>query len=293
MTTQVQAGAALTQTVQRLAAAGVDTPRLDAELLLAHILGRSRAGLLAHPEQILTPGQLARLHDLAARRAARQPLAYLTGSRWFFGREFAVTPAVLIPRPETELLVELALPWLAARGQTGASVVDVGVGSGAIIISLAAAAVGRFDFHACDLSPAALAVAQANAARHGVGDRIHFHQGDLLAPLPGPVDLILANLPYVGEDERESLMPEVREHEPALALFSGPHGLHLIQRLLAQAPAYLRAGGCLLLEIGSGQAAAVAELAGAAFPAAQITCHPDLAGHDRVLHIQTAPTPDT
>lgn len=286
MSTRMTAGPALAHTARALAAAGVDTPRLDAELLVAHVLSVSRTGLLAHPEQPLSAEQAARLHLLTARRAAREPLAYLTGRRWFFGREFAVTPAVLIPRPETEVLVERALVWLAARAEKTLAVADVGAGSGAIIISVAAQTAAHIHCHACDLSREALLVAQANAAHHGVAARIQFHQGDLLAALPGPVDLLLANLPYVGEEERALLPPEVREHEPALALFSGPHGLHLIERLLAQAPDCVRPGGALLLEIGAGQGQAVTDLARRAFPRAQVACHSDLAGRDRVIDIQ-------
>ena len=271
-----------------LAGAGIESARLDAEVLLAHVLGRERSFLLTHPDLPLTPNQATDYANLIRRRAARQPLAYLTGRRWFFGLEFLVTPAVLIPRPETELLVEKALDWLAGRTE-GATVVDVGPGSGAIAIALAAHTPPQVRLFAVDCSLAALAVAQENARRHCPG-RISFLSGDLLTPLAEPADLILANLPYVAAAEGAALMPEVRDHEPAEALFGGANGLAVIERLLAQAPAHLRPGGALFLEIGASQGEAALLLARRHFPAARITLHPDLAGLDRVLVI-TQPTP--
>ncbi len=271
---------------QRLSAAGIDEAALEADLLLAACLEVDRAFLPAHGDAVLTPAQERRLHDWIERRFRREPLAYITGRRWFYGLEFIVTPAVLIPRPETELLVEQALAWLQTRQMT-AAVVDVGTGSGAVAVALACHTPPTVRIEAGDISAAALAVARRNARRHGVADRITWFWGDLLEPLTTTVDLILANLPYVALGERDRLMPEVRDFEPPEALFAGADGLNLIGRLLAQAPSRLKPGGALFLEIGYGQGEAVLALARAAFPHARLTLHPDLAGIERVVQIET------
>lgn len=255
-----------------------DTPRLEAEILLAHVTGLTRTTLLAHPERPLTADERARYEDLLARRAAGIPLPYLTGRVEFFGLEFVVTPDVLIPRPETEMLVERALAW---DPQT---VVDVGTGSGCVAVALAVRS-PRARIYATDLSRAALSVAVMNARRHGVADRIHFLQADLASPMRGPVDLIVSNPPYVAEEEWASLPKSVREHEPRPALDGGPGGLRVIRRLLADAARLLRPGGVLLVEIGAGQGSQVAALARAAFPQGRIQVDPDLAGYDRMLEV--------
>ncbi len=281
--------AALDRATRILRAAGVDSPRLDAEILLAHCLDdvtSDRSHLIAHPDLPLTPAQIARYTKLIQRRAAREPLAYLTGRRWFFGLELLVTPAVLIPRPETELLVEKALAWLASSHLENTTVIDVGAGSGAIAIAVAVHTQPTVTIFASELSPAALAVAQANACQH-CPDRITFLSGGLLTPLAEPVDLILANLPYIAETERPTLMPEVRDHEPDEALFGGDDGLRLIERLLAQAPDHIRPHGALMLEIGASQGETARQMARRHFPPAAITILPDLAGHDRLLVVQT------
>ena len=276
--------ATLREAAARLSEAGVDSPRLDAELLLAHALGRDRAYLLAHPEQPLSPKQSTRFDALVARRAAREPLAYITGRRWFFGLEFEVTRDALIPRPETETLVEMALDWLARRDdREQPRVADVGTGSGAIAVSLAMHA--AVEIVALDASFAALRLARANARRHRVAARIHFVQGDLLAPLAATFDLIVANLPYIPTADLAHLMPEVRDYEPRSALDGGPDGLRVIERLLAQAPARLKKGGALLLEIGHGQGENASALARRYFPRARVEVHRDLAGRERVLAI--------
>jgi len=268
-----------------LARAGIDTPELDAELLLAHALGVDRTWLMAHPEQGLTPAQQAAFRAMLARRTAREPLAYITGERWFYDIVLHVTPAVLVPRPETEELVERALAWLQTHPR--AVVADIGVGSGAIALTVAKHAPPAVRIFATDISAPALDVARTNARRLGLAGRLVFLQGDLLAPLPEPVDLLLANLPYVAERDRPGLAPEVRVHEPAAALFSGPAGLEHLRRLLAQAPECLRPGGAVLLEIGYDQGPAVIELARRAFPRATLHLHQDLAGLDRLLEITT------
>ncbi|MFQ6100647.1 MAG: peptide chain release factor N(5)-glutamine methyltransferase [Anaerolineae bacterium] len=257
-----------------------DAPWLEAEVLLAHVLGTSRTALLAHPEHILTPGQLSYYCSLIRRRASSYPLPYLTGRVEFYGLEFEVTPEVLIPRPETETLVELAI----ARQPT--AVVDVGTGSGCIAVSLAVH-LPETVVYAIEISPAALAVARRNVERHGVAERVRLMVGDVLSPRPGPVDLIVSNPPYVPTGECASLPASARNHEPRLALDAGPDGLAVVQQLLAQAPAVLCPGGGLLIEIGADQGEVVSCLARTFFPQATVRVHPDLAGRDRVLEVQT------
>ncbi len=271
-----------------LLAAGVDSPRLDAEVLLAHCLGVQRSYLLAHLERPLPAAGQSSFGALVARRAAREPLAYIIGERWFYGLALAVTPAVLIPRPETELLVEAALNWVRTRRDGACRLVDVGTGCGAIAIAIAVHTdSSAATILATDISAEALTLARRNAERQGVAGRITFLQSDLLASMPQAVDVIVANLPYVAEVDRGSLMPEVRDYEPATALFGGPDGLTQIGRLLAQAPDCVRPGGALFFEIGWNQGASAANLAHRHFPTADATVVPDLAGLDRLLFIQT------
>ncbi len=274
----------LAQAAHTLARAGVETPYLDAELLLAHALGVDRTWVLAHPEATLPADMVQQFQTLITRRSRREPLPYITGRRFFFDLELQVTPDTLIPRWETEELVERALAWLAARPQ--ARVVDVGTGSGAIALAVAKHA-PQAQVYATELSPAALAVARENAQRLGLMHRVHFLLGDLLAPLPHPVDLILANLPYVALEDQAQLMPEVRNFEPPLALYGGETGLEVLARLLAQAPNYLRPEGAMWLEIGDRQGASVLALARHHFPQAAIQLHADLAGRTRFLSIQS------
>ena len=256
--------------------------RLDAELLLAHTLGWSRARVLAEGRVELDPAQQARFAALVARRAALEPVAYLVGQREFYGLVFEVTPAVLVPRPETELLVERALDQ-ARSLPPDAQIADIGAGSGAIAVALAVH-LPQARISAVDLSPEALAVAGRNAARHGVAGRVRLLQGDLLAPLDAPVDLLVSNPPYTVLAEIDE---GVRRHEPHLALDGGLDGLGLYRRLLAAAPPLLRPGGVVLLEIGATQAEAVSALARMHFPHARVTVEQDLAGRDRVVTIAT------
>jgi release factor glutamine methyltransferase len=275
---------ALAQAAIRLRNEGVESPRLDAELLLAHVLGMNRAAILARPERQLTPKQLTRYRDLIGRRGAREPLAYIVGHREFFGLDFAVDPRVLIPRPETELLIEQALR-LARQLMAPPQIADVGAGSGGIAVALATH-LPEASVYALDDSPGALIVAAANAHRHGVASQVRCLQGDLLDPLSGPVDLITANLPYVTTGEWESLPPEIRDYEPRDALDGGPDGLALIRRLLARANSYLRPGGAILLEIGASQGGAVSTLAHQHFPKGSVQLHQDYAGLDRLVVVQ-------
>jgi release factor glutamine methyltransferase len=278
---------ALQEATARLTTAGCDTPRLDAEVLLAHVVGQGRAWLYAHPEHIPSPAQLNVYHTLLERRAGREPVAYLTGSKEFYGLEFLVTPDVLIPRPETERLVEIALEWLATGSPEGL-VVDAGTGSGAIAVTLAVH-VARAHMLATDTSPAALAVARRNAARHGVAARVHCVQADLLAPLAGELRLIVANPPYLSRAELDAAAPEVARYEPRSALDGGPDGLAILDRLLAMASFRLSPGGALLVEIGADQGERAWTLARSYFPAASVQVARDYAGRDRVLLVRAEP----
>ncbi|MBI3764096.1 MAG: peptide chain release factor N(5)-glutamine methyltransferase [Chloroflexi bacterium] len=271
-----------------------ETPRLEAEILLAHILGQSRAWILAHPEVLLKPGKVAEFDSTLSRLADGEPLAYITGYREFFGLDFLVTRDVLVPRPETELLVEYALAAIGERRVAGdgppftlhasrfTTIADIGAGSGCIAVSLAVN-LPEASIIATDISSAALAVARANAARHGVAERIDFKQGDLLDPIAGPVDLLCANLPYIDSDELSALT--VARNEPRLALDGGIGGTELVERFLAAAPGSLNPGGMLLLEIGATQAEAVSATARAAFPGATVEIHKDLASLPRLVSI--------
>jgi release factor glutamine methyltransferase len=232
----------------------------DAALLLRHVLGISHAAQLADPARALTPAQQAAYDALVQRRRANEPIQYITGEQEFYGFALHVTPAVLIPRPETEQLVEAVLAEL--DGARPLRILDVGTGSGAIAIALAHH-LPHASITAVDLSAAALEVAAANAARHGLTDRIRFLASDLLATLPPdelPFDAIVSNPPYVPTGDRVGLHPQVRDHEPASALFAGPDGLDIYRRLIPQALAALAPNGLLALEIGHGQREAIAAL---------------------------------
>jgi len=257
-----------------------DAPHLESEILLAHVLNISRAALLAHPERALTASQLTTYQTLVHRRAANHPLPYLTGRVEFYGLEFEITPDVLIPRPETETLVDLAL------ARSPGSVVDVGTGSGCVAVALAAN-LPEATVCAIEISPAALAVARRNVERHGVTDRVQLMVGDVFNPRPSPSDLIVSNPPYVRTGDCALLPASVRNHEPRLALDGGPDGLAIVRQLLAQAPAVLRPGGGILIEIGADQGDAASRLAHTYFPEATARVHPDLAGRDRVLEMST------
>jgi release factor glutamine methyltransferase len=278
-------GEALDQAVTRLANEGVDSPRLDAELLLTHVLEVNRAAILARPDQRLTPKELTRYRNLVTRRASREPLAYILGHREFYGLDFAVDARALIPRPETELLVEHALS-IARQLDPPLQIADVGAGSGAIAVTLAVH-LRQAALYALDDSADALSVVAENARRHHVDSRVHCLQSDLLSALPGPVDLITANLPYVTSEEWPDLAPEIRDHEPRAALDGGPDGLVLIRRLLATAGPCLRPGGAFLLEIGASQGAPVTALTRKHFPQARVQVHQDYAGLDRLVIAST------
>lgn len=274
----------------RLREAAVDLPALDAELLLAHILQCDTTALFAHPEWTLKAGQADQFRSLVQRRVLREPIAYILGHKEFYDFDLLVDHRVLIPRPETEELVELALSWIHRGSDAELVIADVGTGSGAVAIALAAHA-QAVTIYAVDSSAAALDVAALNVRQHGLARRVHLLAGNLLAPVSGPIDLVVGNLPYVGAGEIDSLMPEVSEHEPRMALDGGEDGLHLVRTLLEQSLTRLRAGGAIMLEIGSGQGARAAALAGAFYPDAGITIKRDLAGLDRILVVETSAHP--
>jgi release factor glutamine methyltransferase len=240
--------------------------RRDAELLLLHTLQIPRVTLLAHPMRELTAEQQAAYANTIRRRLNHEPIQYITGQQEFYGLLLKVTPAVLIPRPETELLVETVLNRLPANQPL--KIADIGTGSGAIAIALAAH-LPHADITALDISPEALAIAAANAREHNVAHRIHFLQSDLLSALahnephaestPG-FDAIVSNPPYIPESDRAGLHPQVRDHEPAAALFAGPDGLNLYRRLIPHAHSALKPNGLLALEIGHGQRETIAVL---------------------------------
>jgi release factor glutamine methyltransferase len=257
------------------------TARLDAELLLAHALEIGRARLLAEHRQPLDHAAHERFSQSVARRAALEPVAYLIGAREFYGLDLYVDSRVLVPRPETELLVELALAHARAQAASAAAlrIADICTGSGCIALALAAQ-LPAAQISATDLSADALDVARINCERHRLEGRVALLQGDLCAPLVGQFHLLVSNPPYTI---LSAIDAGVRQHEPHLALDGGPDGLSLYRRLLACAPAHLAPGGALLLEIGADQGAAVSALAQHSFPHAKIMVHRDLAGHERVV----------
>lgn len=269
-------------TIPHLKAHGSESPRLDAEILLAHARGCPRIQLYTNYDEPLTEGQRAVMRDLVQRRAAAEPVAYLVGHREFFGLDFRVSRDVLIPRPDTETLVVAGLEFLATRPQP--RVLDVGTGSGCIAISLAVNAPNAI-LVATDQSAAALEIARENAARHGVDDRIRFVEGDLYAPLSvsEPFDLIVSNPPYIASAEIDTLAPDVRLHEPRAALDGGPDGLAIIRRLLADARAFLSPAGGLLIEISSEQAESVTQLLAASGAFEDIRVIHDLSRQPRVV----------
>ena len=280
------AAAALAFAFQTLTAADIDTPRLDAQLLLAWTLKCRREDLAREPERILTGREQIIYEKAVALRTERRPLPYITGEAWFYGRPFKINRAVLIPRPETEMLIQAARE--ICRDKSAPILADIGTGSGCLAVTLACE-LPAAQVWATDLSADALKLARKNVVRYGLEERVTLLQGDLLAPLPVGVkyDVVVSNPPYITEAEISSLQPEVRDYEPRLALSgvpgaSGPDGTALHRRLLAEAPAYLKPGGWLLLEVGQGQAERVSDAARAA-GYTQVSTREDLAGIGRVV----------
>lgn len=259
------------------------TPQLDAQLILAHLLNQRREYLIAHDDMALSLDQIVAYAKLIEQRARGMPIAYLLGKQAFFDRELIVTPQVLIPRPETELIVERALAWVEAQGRQSdptLRIVDVGTGSGAIAVTLAAR-LPSARVLATDISAAALQVAQRNGQNL---PNLRYMQCDLLSGIGGQFDVICANLPYIATRELQEL--EVAKFEPLLALDGGADGLALIRALLQQSPSHMTTPGLLLLEIGAEQGEAVCAAAQEAFgERAQISLHKDRADLDRVLQV--------
>ncbi len=271
-------------THRKLESANIPDPRLEAEVLVMNVMRMARQSIFAEQEADVSAQQQADLDELLERRFSREPLAYILGQREFYGISVMVTPAVLIPRPETEGLVEHAL-FMALMGMesTELTIADVGTGSGAIAINLAIHLPAAKIF-AVDLTDEVLDVASYNIRAHGVSDRVSLAIGDLLDAVPEPVDLIVANLPYIPTDRMPTLQPEVQK-EPALALDGGPDGLDLVRRLLTQAEDKLKDHGIILLELDPEQVPVVQDLALQQFPEGATSVEQDLAGLDRILAI--------
>jgi release factor glutamine methyltransferase len=275
----------IAQGAKRLSEAGCLDVWLESLLILSHTLGKSKEWVLAHPEAQVVQEEEHLFFSLLERRAKREPLPYILGQVEFYGITLKIDRRALIPRPETELLVEKALEW--ARSLPSLTVADVGTGSGAVAIALALHLGEKGLVYGLDSSPQALELAQENAALNRVEKRIVFLLSDLLSALEKPVDLIVANLPYVPSAQLEKLAPEL-QWEPREALDGGPDGLESIRKLLSQAPSYLKRGGAILLEVGPGQARKVKALARKAFPHARISSFPDLRGIMRVVMVEDA-----
>lgn len=292
----VTVGSALAAATERLQRGGSESPRLDAELLVGHVLGVERSALAAHPEAHLGQGQVERLESLLVRRLDGEPVAYIRGLKEFYGAALRVDSRVLIPRPETETLVDLALERIRAdmtaaprRADADPYLVwDVGTGSAAITVALGRELRRRrygdaVRFHASDVSPDAMAVATINVVSHGLADLVTFAYGDLCdaLPSPRPVDLLVANLPYIPAAVVPDL-PVAASYEPRLALDGGSDGLEIVRRLMPQLPLALAPRGSAFLEIGSDQAEAVAVALAERLPGWSCRVHADLGGRPRV-----------
>jgi release factor glutamine methyltransferase len=249
---------AIQTAVQRLEAAHVGSPRMNAELLVTFVLGCDRAYLYAHSERALTKDEIARYDDALGERARGVPAQYITGHQEFWGMDLIVSPAVLIPRPETEHVIETVLEL--TRDQPAHNMVDVGTGSGCIALALAKE-FPQARIHATEISTEALEIARANAARHQLQERLQFHEADLLAGMEEDAfDYVISNPPYIGEWEADSVEAQVRRFEPRRALFAGPSGLEVFARLIPQARRALQRGGWLVMEMGHSGREKVCEL---------------------------------
>jgi release factor glutamine methyltransferase len=277
---------------RRLREAESDTPQLDSAVLMAHVLGVSKTWLYAHPSRQLTEKEIADFEALVRRRMCHEPIAYLVGYKSFFGLDITVDNRVLIPRPETELLVERVLTFTKQflRDDRPPRIADLGTGSGAIAVALAVN-VPQAIIYATDVSDAALAVVSQNVWRYGVGEQVQILPGGLLDPLPEPVDVIVANLPYVASEDLPTLPPQVRDFEPTVALDGGPGGLEVIGALLHRiaedplARSRLNPGSRIYLEIGADQGLRLRSMVETLLPQAHIDLLMDYAGLDRVAVI--------
>lgn len=281
-------GALVAWARQSLVQAGISNGVQEAMWLLEHAIGVRSHQLVSQTDRLVSPDVLALVESLVARRVVREPLQYLLGSQEFCGLEFSVSPAVLIPRPETELLIHQVIGHVQPLAK--AAIVDVGTGSGCVAITLASRLNGR-RILAIDRSPEALGVAQFNAMKHGVRDRIEWLEGDLLSPLQarqatGTIDVIVSNPPYISESDWAGLEPEVRVFEPRMALVGGEQGTEFHERLLRESREFLVPGGLLVMEIGAGQAVAVRQLAEQIGGYAALGIIEDAAGIERVVMAQ-------
>jgi len=284
-------GDALYLTRCELAAANLDCATTEAELLLCHILEISKTQLYTEPEWLLSTREINRLRHLIQRRLLHEPIAYILRCCEFYGIEFYIDHRALIPRPETELLVEEAIDFahnylsrIKPDKSGNYTIADIGTGSGVIAISLALA-LPQVKIYATDISASALEVANINRRRYKVDSQVELLQGNLLEPLPEPVDTIVANLPYIRNCELQTLSPEITNFEPTLAIAGGNDGWDKIRLLLDQAPGKLRPEGCLLLEIGLRQDKAVSSTISSYFPQARVELIPDLSGINRVVKV--------
>jgi len=281
---------ALQQSARTFSLNGIEDGHLEARILLQHTLKLSPAQLYTQPEQILSREQVKSLQDLVERRLCREPAAYIVGHKEFYGVDLYVDAHVLIPRPETEVLIEAALEFTEgctdhlSSPESPILIADVGTGCGAIAISLALN-LPQSKVHATDISPPALEVARLNCEHHNVTEQVILLQGNLLEPVSEPVDLIVANLPYIRNSELANLSPEITDFEPRVALDGGDSGLEQIRRLLKQAERKIRPGGRLLFEIGQGQEKAVASLINHCLPKAEFEFIPDLSGIERAIRV--------
>jgi release factor glutamine methyltransferase len=277
---------ALQSVTQTLCRAGIADASVEAELLLGHVLGMSRTQLYTEPERSLTSVEAEHLCHLVRRRLDHEPAAYILGHCEFYGIDFYIDYHTFIPRPETELLVEKAMELahrISHRGEQ-ITIADIGTGCGAIAVSLALA-LPQAKIYATDVSASALQVAEMNCQRHGVNSQVELLQGNLLELLPQPVDMIVANLPYIKDCEFKDLSPEIRKFEPTMALAGGEDGLDKIRQMLEQMPEKLSYGACFLLEIGQGQGGMVTSLIKSYFPQASIELISDLGGIERVVKV--------
>jgi release factor glutamine methyltransferase len=277
---------ALQSATQTLRTAGIADASVEAELLLGHVLGISRTQLYTEPERSLTSVETEHLWRLVQRRLDHEPAAYILGHCEFYGIDFYIDYHTFIPRPETELLVEKAVELAQRISHRGKqiTIADIGTGCGAIAVSLALA-LPQAKIYATDISASALQVAGMNCQRHAVNSQVELLQGNLLEPLPQPVDMIVANLPYIKSCEFRDLSPEIRKFEPKIALAGGEDGLDKIQQMLEQMPGKLNYGACVLLEIGQGQGEMVTSLINRYFPQANIELISDLGGIARVVKV--------
>jgi len=281
----MQIKTALQHAAQSLASVGIEEAYLESQILVRHLLDLDPVQLHLQFDASLSPTQMRKLEDLIQRRHNHEPIAYITGHKEFFGIDFYVNYDTLIPRPETEVVVETVLNL--AKPTPFATIADVGTGCGAIAVSLARN-LTQTTILATDVSAAALKVAAMNVAQQKLADRVHLIQADLLDPITGPLDLVVANLPYVSDIEFGSLSTQIRCFEPIQALLGGRNGLDIISRLLDQATERLRSNGMILLEVGQHQTALARDVTGQYFPKATVTPIRDLSGGNRAILIKPA-----